>query len=114
MAMNYLKDIIQHCHQRHEKPLRQRKTVATPAMYTKDHPHQFTVYCAHRYPVMLHDLEQADISFMPIGRAPWHDQGPRDFRGKRFLKRQGITDWGMKRWDASWGVSGVYRYSFGT
>ncbi len=104
MAMNYLKDIIQHCHQRHEKPLRQRKTVATPAMYTKDHPHQFTVYCAHRYPVMLHDLEQASISFMPIGRAPWHDQGPRDFRGKRFLKRQGITDWGMKRWDASWGV----------
>ncbi len=102
--MNSLQDIVQRCHQRHEKPLRQRKTVATPAMYTKDHPHQYTVYCAHRYPVMLHDLEQADISFMPMGRAPWHDRGPGDFKGKRFLKRQGITDWGIKRWDASWGI----------
>ena len=104
MAMNSLQDIVQHCHRRHEKPLRQRRTVATPAMYTKDHPHQYTVYCAHRYPVMLHDLEQADISFMPMGRAPWHDRGPGDFRGKRFLKRQGITDWGIKRWGASWGI----------
>ncbi len=104
MAMNSLKNIVQCCHQRHEKPLRQRKTMATPAMYTKDHPRQYTVYCAHRYPVMLHDLEQADISIMPMGRAPWHDRGPGDFRGKRFLKRQGITDWGIKRWDASWGI----------
>ena len=30
--------------------------------------------------------------------------GPGDFRGKRFLKRQGITDWGIKRWDTSWGI----------
>ena len=104
MAMNSLKDLVQRCHQRHEKPLRQRKTMATPTMYTKDHLHQYTVYCAHRYPVTLHDLEQADISFMPMGRAPWHDRGPGDFRGKRFLKRQGITDWGIKRWDASWGI----------
>ncbi len=102
--MNSLKDIVQRCHQRHEKPLRQRKTVATPAMYTKDHPRQYVVYCAHRYPVMLHDLEQADISFMPMGRAPRYDRGPGNFRGKRFLKRQGITDWGTRRWDASWGI----------
>ena len=104
MTMNSLKGIVQHCHQRHEKPLRQRKTVATPAMYTKNHPHQYTVYCAHRYPVMLHDLEQAHISFMPMGRAPWHDRGPENFKGERFLKRQGITDWGVRRWDASWGI----------
>ncbi len=104
MAMNSLKDLIQRCHERHEKPLRQRKTVSTPAMYIKDRPRQYAVYCAHRFPVMLHDLEQADISFMPMGRAPWHDRGPGDFRGKRFLKRQGITDWSTKRWDASWGI----------
>ena len=104
MAMNSLKDIVQRCHERHEKPLRQRKTVATPAMYTKDHAHQYTVYCAHRYPMMLHDLEQAHISFMPMGRAPWHDRGPGDFRSKRFSKRQGITDWEIKRWEASWGI----------
>ena len=102
--MESLKDIIQQCHERHEKPLRQRKTEATPAMYTKGHPHQYTVYCAHRYPVMLHDLEQAHISFMPIGRAPWNDQGPQDYKGKRFLKRQGVTDWDVKQWNDSWGI----------
>ena len=102
--MNSLKDLIQRCHERHEKPLRQRKTASTPAMYIKDHLRQYAVYCAHRFPVLLHDLEQADISFMPMGRAPWHDRGPGDFRGKRFLKRQGITDWSAKRWDASWGI----------
>ena len=104
MVMSSLKDMVQRCHQRHEKSLRQRKTVSTPAMYTKDHPRQYAVYCAHRYPVMLHDLEKADISFMPMGRAPRHDRGPGNFRGKRFLKRQGITDWGTKRWDTSWGI----------
>ena len=104
MAINSLEDIIQRCHQRHEKSLRQRKTVAMPAMYTKISPHQYTVYCAHRYPVMLHDLERADISFMPMGHAPDHDQGPRSFGDDRFLKRQGIKDWGVRRWDASWGI----------
>ena len=104
ITMKSLTNIIQLCHQRHEKPLRQRKTEAMPAMYTKDHPHQYTVYCAHRYPIVLQDLEQAYISFMPIGRAPWNDQGPEDFKGKRFLKRQGITDWETKQWNASWGI----------
>lgn len=102
--METLKNIIQQCHQRHEKPLRQRKTAVTPAVYTRDHPHQYTVYCAYRYPVMLHDLEQAHISFMPIGRAPWNDQGPDDYKGTRFLKRQGMTDWETRLWNASWGI----------
>lgn len=102
--MNSLNSIIQQCHQRHEKSLRQRKTEATPAMYTKEHPHQYTVYCAHRYPVMLHELEQAHISFMPIGRAPWNDQGPEDNMGKRLLKRQGTRDWEINHWNASWGI----------
>ena len=104
MAINSLEDIIQRCHQRHEKPLRQRKTVAMPAMYTKISRHQYTVCCAHQYPVMLHDLERADISFMPMGHAPDHDQGPRSFGDDRFLKRQGIKDWGVRRWDSSWGI----------
>ena len=104
MAIISLEDIIQRCHQRREKPLRQRRTMATPAMYTRNHPHQYTVYCAHQYPVMLHDLEQADISFMPMGHAPEHDQGPRSLGGERFSKRQGIKDWAVKRWDASWGI----------
>ncbi len=102
--MESIKNIIQQCHQRHEKPLRQRMTELTPAMYTKDHPYQYTVYCAHRYPVMLHDLEQAHISFMPIGLTPWNDQGPEDYKGNRFLERQGITDWDTKQWNTSWGI----------
>ncbi len=102
--MQTLKSIIQQCHERHENPLRQRRTEVTPAVYTKDHPHQCTVYCAHRYLVMLHDLEQAHISFMPIGLTPWNDQGPEDYKGKRFLKRQGMTDWETKLWNTSWGI----------
>ena len=104
MTMNSLEDLIECCHQRHEKPLRQRRTVVTPALYNKSHSYQVTVYCAQRYPVLLADMEQADISFMPIGRAPEFDRGPRDFGGERFLKRQGLQNWGIRRWHASWGL----------
>ena len=102
--MNILKDIIERCHQRHKKPIKQRKTVPTPAMLSKGYPHQYTVYCAYKHPVLLDDLEQAEISFMPIGRAPDYDRGPRDFGGHRFFKRQGMKEWRTRRWNASWGI----------
>lgn len=101
--MNISKDIIQRCHQRREKSLQQRKTVITPALY-KGVPYHFTVYCAHRYPVKLYELEQADVSFMPIGHAPVYESGPTDFGGERFLTRQGIEDWGIRQWYRSWGI----------
>ncbi len=104
MTMNSLKDLIERCHRRHKKPLRQRRTAVTPALYNKSHSYQVTVYCAQRYPVLLADMEQADISFMPIGRAPEYDRGPRNFGGERFLKCQGMRDWGIRRWQASWGL----------
>ena len=104
MTMNSLEALIERCRQRHEKPLRQRRTVVTPALYNKSYSYQVTVYCAQRYPVLLADMEQADISFMPIGRAPEYDRGPRDFDGERFLKRQGRQNWGVRRWHASWGL----------
>ncbi len=102
-TMNILKDIIQHCHQRHEKPFRQRRTVIIPALY-KGLPYHFTVYCARKYPVTLYELEQANISFMPIGHAPDHDHGPISFGGERFLKRQGIEDWSPLLLHRSWGI----------
>ena len=117
MPMNSLEDLIERCHQRREKPLRQRGTVVTPALYNKSHSYQVTVYCSQRYPVLLADMEQADISFMPIGRAPEYDRGPRDFGGERFLKRQGLQNWGIRRWHASWGLqvyTGVPSASDGT
>ena len=101
--MDILKDIVQRCHQRHEKPLRQRRTVVIPALY-KGLPYHFTVYCGRRYPVRLYDLEQADVSFMPIGHAPMYDNGPTDAGGERFLKRQGIEDWRIRQWYKSWGI----------
>ena len=105
MSIFSLEELLQLCHQRHEKPMRQRKIVAMPTVYTKNYPHQYKVYCARQYPVMLHDLEQADISFMPIGRAPEHDQGPGSLeRDPRFLERQGTNDWQLRRWDVSWGI----------
>ena len=68
------------------------KTVVTPAIYKGLYYH-FTVYCAHRHPIRLYDLERADISFMPTGRTPTYDRIPQSFGGERFLRRQRIEDW---------------------
>ena len=103
MTTNALQDLIARCHQRHEKPLKQRKSIVEPLLY-KGFPYHFTVYCAHKYPVMLQDLEAADISFMPIGQVPGNDRPPRSFGGERFLKRQQATDWETLRWHKSWGI----------
>ena len=103
MTTNVLEDLIVRCHQRHEKPLKQRKTTVTPLPY-KRLPYYFTVHCAHRYPVLLQDLEAASISFMPIGCAPGADRPPRDFGRERFLKPQRAMDWEAIQWAKSWGI----------
>ena len=103
MTTDVLQDIIARCHQRHEQPLQQRKSIVAPLLY-KGVPSYFTVYCAHRCSVMLQDLEAADISFMPIGQAPGNDRPPRAFGGKRFSKRQQAKDWETLRWRKSWGI----------
>ena len=101
---NSFNALIQRCHQRHAKSLRQRKTVAMPSMFTKGHFYQYSVYCAHNVRVLLDDLEMADISFMPIGRAPENDRGPRHFGGELFRRRTKAVDWGFRRWNTSWGI----------
>ena len=101
--MKFPEDIIQRCHQRHKAVLRQRKTVVTPALY-KNIPYHFNVRCARETLLTLDALEQAHISFMPIGRASENDNGPRDFGGDRFLKRQGRDDWLDRRLFESWGI----------
>ncbi|RKU25871.1 hypothetical protein C6499_14240 [Candidatus Poribacteria bacterium] len=53
---------------------------------------------------MLDNLEQADISFMPIGRAPENNQGPCDFGRARFPKRQRADSWEPEYWLASYGI----------
>ena len=73
-------------------------------MYTKGHFYRYKVYCARKYPVLLDDLEAADISFMPIGRAPENDRGPRHFGGELFRRRTKTENWGFRRWDTSWGI----------
>ena len=103
MTIDALKDIIQRCHQRHAQPLQQKKTVVTPSAY-KGLYHHFTVYCAQRYPVRLYDLEQARISFMPVGGGREHDRVPHSFGGERFLSRQGVEDWKIGHWRTSWGL----------
>ena len=103
MTTDVLQNIITRCHQRHEEPLKQRKSIVAPLLY-KGFPYHFTVYCAHKYPVMLQDLEAADISFMPIGQVPGNDRPPRSFGGERFLKRQQAKDWETLRWHKSWGI----------
>ena len=102
-AMNFSKDIIQRCHQHRKKSLRQRQTKVLPALH-KEYPYHFIVRYARGHAVRLYDLEQADISFMPIGHAPEHDHAPGDFGGERFLKRQVARNWIPRRWYASWGI----------
>ena len=113
MMTNTLEDMIARCHRRHEKPLKQKKTTSTPRLY-KGLPYHFTAHCAHRYPVLLQDLEVAGISFMPIGQAPVTDRPAAIFwwgtvletsRGKR------LGDYPMVQ---VVGDSRVYRYSVGT
>ena len=103
--MKVLEDIIQRCHKRHaeRKILRQRQTVVTPALY-KRIPYHIKVHCMRSNPLTLDALENADISFMPIGHAPENDQAPRDFGSDRFLKRQSTQAWRLKQWYASWGI----------
>ena len=101
--MDFLKDIIQRCHQRHGEKLRQRKTVVQPEMY-RSTEYRFKAYYARTHSIMLDEIERADISFMPIGHAPENSLGPRDLGGERFLTRQGVEDWRFKRWFASWGI----------
>ena len=101
--MNALKDLIQRCHQRRERSFRQRKTIVTPSL-DKARTAHFTVHCARSYPVQLSELEQAGISFMPIGRAPGFDRGPRNFGGERFFKRQTLRHWSTAIWRRSWGI----------
>ena len=101
--MNSLRNIIRRCHQQQEKSLRQRKTIVKPALY-KNYPYHFTVHCARGHAVRLYELEQAEISFMPIGHAPEYDHAPADYGGERFLKRQRTRDWPPRRWYASWGI----------
>ena len=103
MITDVLRDIISRCHRRHEQPLKQRKTISTPRRY-KGHPYHFTIYCAHRYPVMVHDLEAANISFLPIGRAPVSDRPPRNLKREPFLKYRRTPPWDAIRWHRSWGI----------
>ena len=103
--VNPLKDIIERCHQRRKKPLQQRETVTTHWIYNKDYPHQYTIYCAHKYPVLLTDLEQACISFTPIGREPEKEYSfVHSSSNIQLLKPQGMKDRSARQWGTSWGI----------
>lgn len=101
--MTFPKDIIQRCHKRHAETLHQRKTVATPTLY-KEIPYNLKIYCARRYPVMLDDLEQAGISFMPIGRVRDNDQDPINIDTDQFSTKYTAQNWKPKQWIESWGI----------
>jgi len=100
--MESVKDIIQQCHEQRRKDLHQRETIVSPTLHG-EYPYRYIVYCARRSPLLLHDLEQADISFLPIGQAPF-DRGPAYCGGNRLLRRQSTLDWSSRRWFSSWGI----------
>ena len=100
--MKSVRDIIQQCHERRKRELQQRETIVSPTLHG-EYPYDYTVYCARQYPVLLQDLEAADISFMPIGQVPF-DRAPVYCGGTRFLRRQGTLNWEPRRWFSSWGI----------
>ena len=104
-VMKVIEDIIQRCHKRHAERdiLRQRKTVVTPALY-KTHPFHIKVHCARGNALTLDVLENADISFMPIGHAPENDEALPDRGTVRYLERQKARAWSMRQWYDSWGI----------
>ncbi|MDD9976015.1 MAG: type IV toxin-antitoxin system AbiEi family antitoxin domain-containing protein [Candidatus Poribacteria bacterium] len=101
--MQSMQDIIQQCHERREKDMQQRETIVSPTLHG-EYPYHYIVYCGRRCPLLLHDLEQADISFMPIGQAPKFDRGPAYRGGTRLLRRQSTLNWEPRRWFSSWGI----------
>lgn len=102
--MKHIKNLLERCHERHKNPLRQRKTVPVPAMLYQRYPYQYTVYCAQKYPILLDDLDQADISYTAIGKAPKYDNGPSSIRELSNLQRQNLRNTLVSRWKSSWGI----------
>ena len=105
-----LNKIIQRCHDGKERTLNQRKTIVLPAGYD-EYPYHFRVHYAHEESAILYELEQSNISFMPISRVPF-DRAPADwdrsdaFRD-RIKDRQETLSWRPRQWYASWGI-GIY------
>ena len=108
--MDTLTKIIQQCHERKHRKLTQRKTIVLPTGYN-EYLHHYRVYYAHGKSAILHELERANISFMPIGKDPF-DRPPGNWnrynnQRNRINHRQGGQDWEAPRWFASWGI-GIY------
>lgn len=102
--MDTIKHLIKRCHEQRKTTLKQRRTIVTPAPHNSGHPYHMKTFCAFRYPVMISDVEDADISFMPIARTTDNDNGPRDLDDIHYLKRQKAADWSMRQWVASYGL----------
>ena len=105
-----LKKVIQRCRDRKDRTLNQQKTVVLPAGYD-EYPYHFRVHHAYEKSVILYALEKANISFMPIGQAPF-DRAPADWARSdddlnRIKDRQDTQSWQPRRWYASWGI-GIY------
>ncbi len=101
--MDSLKDILKRCREKQNSTARQRKTVISPAFHKQSY--HLTVYCAHGYPILVDDLEQASIACMPLARAPNEIDMPRGFEECPYhYTYKTIEEWGIFQWHASWGI----------
>lgn len=101
--MDSLKDILKRCREKQNSTSRQRKTVISPAFHKQSY--HLTVYCAHGYPVLIDDLEQASIACMPLARASDEIDLPRGFEECPYhYTYKTIQEWGIFQWHASWGI----------
>ena len=105
-----LEKIIQRCHDRKDRTLNQRRTIVLPAGYN-EYPYHFRVHYAHEKSAILYELENANISFIPIGKVPF-DRAPAEWNRSnkhqdRIMDRQETRSWRPRQWFASWGI-GIY------
>ena len=105
-----LEKIIQRCHDLENRTLNQRKTIVLPAGYD-EYPYHFRVHYAYEKSAILYELEQSNISLIPISRVPF-DRAPADWARNdkyrdRIMDQQGMLSWRPRQWFASWGI-GIY------
>ena len=102
--------LIQKCHARHQETRTQQQTAVLSAGY-EEYPYHYRVHYAQEHATLLYAFEQAAISVLPIGKAPF-DRAPADWLRKdpyrnRVDERQEAQGWMPRQWFASWGI-GIY------
>lgn len=101
-------DLIELCYQRHENPLKHRKTVRIPQANDPDYPCRFKVWIAKDLCLDLQDLTDVGISYLPIHSGghpiPKFTQHPSRTNKIGWNHQYTMKDWHIHQWRESFGI----------